>query len=408
LSRKASGLAIAIISEQAMAKNTLAEILMTTAKYLHSRLNPSELNTVEPSNSWLGHAWIEHALPGHSSPGHSSPGMSSPEMTSRRAMRFHALAALFALIAICSAPLAMAQAAYPSKPVRIIVPFPPGGATDIIARDIGERLSAALGQPFLVDNRAGASGNIGVEQAVRSPADGYTLVMGSAQTLTINPQLFKLSYAPQRDLAPIAVVASVPNVLIVSPNLPANNPLELAALAKSKPGKLNYGSSSIGGTPHLSGELFKSLTGSYIVHIPYRGSSPALQDLVSGQIDLMFDNLPAALPFIKSGRVKALAVTTTRRTPAAPDLPTMQEAGIKDFDSQGWFGLLAPANTPTAIIDRINTEVNRILASADFKERLQKVGADGIGGSVNDFRERMRSESERWGKVIKFANITVE
>lgn len=327
---------------------------------------------------------------------------------SKRLSRFLALSLMLGLLGPCAFSGVLAQAAYPNKPVRIIVPFPPGGATDIIARDIGERLSAAFGQPFLIDNKAGASGNIGVELAVRASADGYTLVMGSAQTLTINPQLFKLSYAPQRDLAPIAVVASVPNVLIVSPNLPVNSPKELAALAKSKPGKLNYGSSSIGGTPHLSGELFKSLTGSYIVHIPYRGSSPALQDLVSGNIDFMFDNLPAALPFIKSGRVKALAVTTTKRTPAAPDLPTMQEAGIKDFDSQGWFGLLAPANTPPAIVERLNAEVNRILATADFKERLQKVGAEGIGGSVNDFRERMRSESERWGKVIKFANITVE
>jgi tripartite-type tricarboxylate transporter receptor subunit TctC len=312
------------------------------------------------------------------------------------------------LAGMLAAPRVFSQSSYPSKPVRIIVPFPPGGATDLIARDIGERLSAALGQPFLIDNKAGASGNIGVELAVRAPADGYTLLMGSAQTLTINPQLFKLSFAPQRDLAPISVIASVPNVLIVSPNLPVNSPKELVALAKSKPGKLNYGSSSIGGTPHLSGELFKSLTASFIVHIPYRGSSPALQDLVSGNIDFMFDNLPAALPFIKSGRVKALAVTTTKRSAAAPDLPTMQEAGIKSFDSQGWFGLLAPANTPSAIIDRINTEVNRILNTADFKERLQKVGADGIGGSVNDFRERMRSESERWGKVIKFANIKAE
>jgi tripartite-type tricarboxylate transporter receptor subunit TctC len=328
-------------------------------------------------------------------------GSSTAEMAPRRTWLIGAATMLIA-------QAVRAQASYPSKPVRIIVPFPPGGATDIIARDIGERLSVALGQPFLIENKAGASGNIGIELAVRSVADGYTLVMGSAQTLTINPQLFKLSYSPQRDLYPIAVVASVPNVLIVSPNLPVTTPRELAALAKSKPGKLNYGSSSIGGTPHLSGELFKSLTSSYIVHIPYRGSSPALQDLVSGNIDLMFDNLPAALPFIKSGRVKALAVTSTKRTPAAPELPTMQEAGIKGFDSQGWFGLLAPTNTPPAIVERLNAEINRILATADFKERLQKVGADGIGGSVNDFRDRMRSETERWGKVIKFANISVE
>jgi tripartite-type tricarboxylate transporter receptor subunit TctC len=323
-------------------------------------------------------------------------------------VQFLKVLCLVGLGVLSLSPNAYGQTNYPTKPVRIIVPFPPGGATDIIARDIGEKLSAALGQPFLVDNKAGASGNIGVEMAVRAAPDGYTLVMGSAQTLTINPQLFKLNYAPQRDLAPIALVASVPNVLIVSPNLPVNTPKQLIELAKSKPGRLNYGSSSIGGTPHLSGELFKSMTGSYIVHIPYRGSSPALQDLASGNIDLMFDNLPAALPLIKSGRVKALAVTTTKRTAAAPDLPTMQEAGLKDFDSQGWFGLLMPVGTPSAIVDRLNAEVNRILTNADFKERLQKVGAEGIGGSVSDFRERMRSETERWGKVIRFANITAE
>jgi len=322
-------------------------------------------------------------------------------------------AALARAILVCMGLAAstgvQAQLNYPSKPVRVVVPFPPGGATDIVAREISERLGTALGQTFIVENRPGASGNIGVEMVVRSPADGYTLVVGAPQTLTINPQLFRnMSFSPQKDLAPIVVVASVPNVLIVTPKLAAKTPQELVALARSQPGKLNYGSSSLGGTPHLSAELFKSLTESFIVHIPYRGSAPALQDLIGGQIDIMFDNLPAALPHIRSGRVRALAVTTLKRTPSAPELPTLDESGVKGFDSQGWFALLAPTGTPQPVLEKINAEVNRILATPEFRERLKKVGADPVGGSISDFRERLRSETERWGKVIKFANITAE
>lgn len=323
--------------------------------------------------------------------------------------RRQALIAAAASATVLAAPALRAQGAWPNKPVRVVVPFPPGGATDIVGREISERLAAALGQPFVVDNKAGASGNIGVELVVRAPADGYTLVVGAPQTLTINPQLFRnLPFNPQRDLAPIAVVASVPNVLIVSPKLSARTPQELVAYAKAHPGRLNYGSSSIGGTPHLSAELFKAMTGSFIVHIPYKGSTPALQDLMGGQIDMMFDNLPAALPHIKSGRVRALAVTSLKRSASAPELPTLDESGLKGFDSQGWFSLLAPAGTPQPVLERLNTEVNRIIATAEFKERLLKVGADPVGGSIADFRERLRSETERWGKVIAFAKIAAE
>ena len=323
--------------------------------------------------------------------------------------RRQALIAATASVSALAAPALRAQGAWPAKPVRVVVPFPPGGATDIVGREISERLAAALGQPFVVDNKAGASGNIGVELVVRAPADGYTLVVGAPQTLTINPQLFRnLPFNPQRDLAPIAVVASVPNVLIVSPRLAARTPQELVAYAKAHPGRLNYGSSSIGGTPHLSAELFKAMTGSFIVHIPYKGSTPALQDLMGGQIDMMFDNLPAALPHIRSGRVRALAVTSLKRSASAPELPTLDESGLKGFDSQGWFSLLAPAGTPQPVLERLNAEVNRIIATPEFKERLLKVGADPVGGSIADFRERLRSETERWGKVIAFAKITAE
>ena len=317
-------------------------------------------------------------------------------------------AALFALAFACVGS-AQAEPAYPGKPVKIIVPFPPGGSTDIVARAIGERLQAALGQPFVVDNKAGASGNIGMGEAVRSPADGYTLVLGAPQTLTINPQIFaNLPFDPQKDLAPIAVIASVPNVLVVTNKLPVKTPQELLAYAKANPGKLNYGSSSIGGTPHLSAEMFKAMTDTSIVHVPYKGSAPAVQDLVGGQIEMMFDNLPAALPQIRAGNLRALAVTTLKRSPSAPDLPTLDESGLKGFDSQGWFALLAPVGTPAAILEKINAEVNKALATPEFRERLQAVGAEPVGGTIDDFKQRIRQETERWAKVIKFANIKAQ
>jgi tripartite-type tricarboxylate transporter receptor subunit TctC len=299
-------------------------------------------------------------------------------------------------------------AAYPDKPVRIIVPFPPGGATDIVGREIAEKLSQAFKQTFIVENKPGASGNIGMEMAARAPADGYTLVIGAPQTLTINPQLMKMSFDPQKELAPIVVIASVPNVLVVNPKLPVNSVKDLIALAKKQPGKLSYGSSSIGGTPHLSAEMFKAMTGTYVLHIPYRGSSPALTDLMGGHIDFMFDNLPAALPFIQSGALKALAVTTLKRSSSLPNTPTMVEAGVPDFDSQGWFSLLAPAATPTEVLEKINIEVNKILLTDDFKARLAKVGANPIGGSRAEFQNRIQMETKRWGSVIKSADIKAE
>ena len=317
-------------------------------------------------------------------------------------------AVLFAIAFACVGS-AQAEPAYPGKPVKIIVPFPPGGSTDIVARAIGERLQAALGQPFVVDNKAGASGNIGMGEAVRSPADGYTLVLGAPQTLTINPQIFaNLPFDPQKDLAPIAVIASVPNVLVVTNKLPVKTPQELLAYAKANPGKLNYGSSSIGGTPHLSAEMFKAMTDTSIVHVPYKGSAPAVQDLVGGQIEMMFDNLPAALPQIRAGNLRALAVTTLKRSPSAPELPTLDESGLKGFDSQGWFALLAPVGTPAAILEKINAEVNKALATPEFRERLQAVGAEPVGGTIDDFKQRIRQETERWAKVIQFANIKAQ
>lgn len=298
---------------------------------------------------------------------------------------------------------------YPTKPIKIVVPFPPGGATDVIARAVAEKLQGVFNKPVIVENKAGASGNIGVADVVRSAPDGYTLVMGAAQTLTINHQLFKnMTFVPQRDLSPIVVVASVPNVLVVANRLPVSNLQEFINLAKASPGKFSSGSSSIGGTPHLTLEMFKSTTGTHIVHVPYKGSAPSLQDLAGGQIEMMFDNLPAALPLIKSGRIKALGVTTLKRSASAPEIPTFDEMGLKGFESQGWFGLLAPAGTPPAILERINAEVNKMIATPEFRDRLVKAGADPVGGSIEDFKSRLAKETERWGRIIKSADVKVE
>jgi len=316
---------------------------------------------------------------------------------------------LIALVftAVCSTAV-LAQN-YPTRPIKIVVPFPPGGATDIIGRAVAERLQAVFNRPVIVENKAGASGNIGVAEVVRSAPDGYTLVMGAAQTLTINHQLFdNMGFLPQRDLAPIIVVASVPNVLVVANRLPAKNLQEFIALVKANPGKFSSGSSSTGGTPHLTLEMFKSTVGAAIVHIPYKGSAPALQDLAGGQIEMMFDNLPAALPLIAGGRVRPIGVTTLKRAASAPDVPTFDEMGLKGFESQGWFGLLAPVGTPPAILERLNAEVNKMIQTPEFRDRLVKAGADPVGGSIDEFRQRLKSETDRWGRVIKAANVKAE
>jgi tripartite-type tricarboxylate transporter receptor subunit TctC len=298
---------------------------------------------------------------------------------------------------------------YPNRPIKLIIPFPPGGSTDIVGRAMAERLQIALGQPIIVENKAGASGNIGIGEATRAAPDGYTLVIGSPQTLTINHQIIKSTpFNPQKDLAPIVVIASVPNVLLVNNKLPVKNAQELIAFAKANPGKLSGGSSSIGGSPHLALESMKATYGLDIVHVPYKGSAPALQDLIGGQISMMFDNLPAALQLINGGQVRALGVTTLKRTASAPEIPTLDESGMKGFDSQGWFALLAPAGTPAPILDRINVEANRIISTPEFRERMTKVGADTVGGSIDEFRARIKSETERWGKVIEAANIKAE
>ncbi|HEY4137833.1 MAG TPA: tripartite tricarboxylate transporter substrate binding protein, partial [Casimicrobiaceae bacterium] len=268
------------------------------------------------------------------------------------------------------APFATGQSTYPTKPVRLVVPFPAAGTTDIIARATAQKLSEAWGQQVIVDNRPGAAGNIGSELVAKSAPDGYTLLMGTVGTHAINPSLYaKMPYDHVKDFAPVILVAGVPNVLVVNPELPVKSVPELIAYAKANPGKLNFASSGSGTSIHLSGELFKAMTGVQMTHVPYKGSAPALTDLVGGQVQLMFDNLPSSLAFIKAGKLRAIAVTSKARAAALPDVPTVAES-IPGFEASSWFGILAPAGTPPDIIARINGEVTRWLATPEAKDKL--------------------------------------
>ncbi len=305
-------------------------------------------------------------------------------------------------LALCViADCAFAQA-YPNQPIKMIVPFTAGGTTDILARTIGQKLGDALHQPVIVENRPGAGGNIGADAAAKAKPDGYTLLMGTIGTQAINASLYaKMPYDSARDFAPITLVAVVPNVLLVHPSVPAKNVAELIALAKSKPGELNFASTSTGGSPHLSGEMFKQMAGVDIVHVPYKGSAPAITDLLGGQITLMFDNLPSGLPHVKAGKLRALGVTSARRSPAAPDIPTIAESGVPGYEVDSWFGILAPAGTPAHIIARLNTEIVKILQMPDVNERLAEQGAQPVGGTPQQFAEHIRKETAKWARVVK-------
>ncbi|HSV16835.1 MAG TPA: tripartite tricarboxylate transporter substrate binding protein [Casimicrobiaceae bacterium] len=311
-------------------------------------------------------------------------------------------------MALVVAPLAGAQT-YPTRPVRLVVPFPAGGTTDILARAAAQKLSEAWGQQVIVDNRPGAGGNIGTELVARSAPDGYTLEMGTVGTHAINASLYsKLPYDHVKDFAPVILVAGVPNVLVIGPGLPVNSVQELIAYAKANPGKLNFASSGSGTSIHLSGELFKTLTGVQMTHVPYKGSAPALSDLMGGQVQLMFDNLPSSLAFIKAGKLRALAVTSTVRAAALPDVPTMVEAGVPGFEASSWFGILAPAGTPRDIVMRINGEVAKWLASPDAREKLSAQGAIAAGGTPEDFARHIGSETTKWAKVVKESGAKVD
>ena len=304
--------------------------------------------------------------------------------------------------------------AWPSKPVRIVVPFTPGGTTDILARALAPELGKAFGQTFIVDNKPGAGGNVGADMIAKSAPDGYNLLMGTVGTHAINAALYpKMPFDPVRDFVPITLVAGVPNVLVMNPAkaeaYKIHNVADLIRYAKANPGKLNMASSGNGTSIHLSGELFKAMTGTYMLHFPYRGSGPALLDLIGGTMDLMFDNLPSALPQIKSGKLKALAVTTATRSTAVPELPTIAEAGpVKGFDASSWFGLLAPAGTPADIVDRIQQETAKALQSAVLKERLLSQGAIPGGQSPAEFAKFIAAESKKWAQVVKVSGAKVD
>ena len=303
---------------------------------------------------------------------------------------------------------------WPSKPVRIIVPFPPGGTTDIVARSLGVELQKMWGQPVIIENRAGAGGNVGAEAVARSPADGYTLLMGTVGTHAINAPLFaqngnKMPFDPVKDFVPITLAAGVPNVMVVNPKVPVNSVSEFIAYAKANPGKLNMASSGNGTSIHLTGELFKTMTGTYMVHLPYRGSAPAMNDLLAGNTNVMFDNLPSALPHIKSGRLKALAVTSRVRSPALPDTPTIEEAAnLKGFDASSWFGLFAPAGTSRTIVDKIQADVAKALAMPEVRERFIAQGAQPSGSTPDQFAAFIRAETDKWTKVVKISNAKVD
>ncbi len=298
---------------------------------------------------------------------------------------------------------------YPAKPIRLVVPFPPGGTTDILAREVGQRLSQSFGQSVVVDNRPGAAGNIGSELVAKSAPDGYTLLMATVGTHAINPSLYaKMPYDHVKDFAPVILVASVPNVLEVTPSLPVYTVADLIKLAKEKPGQINFASSGSGTSIHLSGELFKAMAGVDMTHVPYKGSAPAIADLIGGQVQVMFDNLPSSLPQIKAGKLRAIAMTSAQRAPALPEVPTIAESGLPGFEASSWFGLVAPAGTPPAIIARINAEVNQWLQSPEAKEKLLAQGAAAAGGSPEQFAAYISAETEKWARVVKASGAKVD
>ena len=321
---------------------------------------------------------------------------------------------LLTLLALAAPSLACAEGAWPDRPVRIVVPFAPGGTTDILARAVAPELSKAFGQQFVVDNKAGAGGNVGAEIVSKSAPDGYTLLMGTVGTHGINKALYnKLPYDPQKDFAPITLVAGVPNVMVVNAekarSLNINTVNDFIKYAKAHPGQLNMASSGNGTSIHLAGELFKSMTGIYMTHIPYRGSGPALMDLVGGSMDVMFDNLPSSMQQIKGGKLKALAVTSAQRSAALPDIPTVEEAaGLKGFEASSWFGLLAPAGTPPDIVHRIQREVTKSLGTPAVREKLLAQGAIPGGNTPEEFARMIDAEIRKWAKVVKESGAKVD
>lgn len=314
---------------------------------------------------------------------------------------------------LLTAMLIMASAApaqtYPIRPIRWVVTYPPGGPTDVVARAIGAKLTEAWGQQIVIDNRAGAGGVIGTDIAAKAVPDGYTLLFGTSAGLTINPALnSKLPYDAVKDFAPVSLLVLNPQILVVHPAVPVNSVKELVALAKARPGQLNYASVGLGSPNHMGMELLKALTGIDIVHVPYKGTGPAITDLLGGQVQVMFNSMPSVIPLVASGKLKGLAVGSVQRSPAVPDIPTVAEAGVPGFENVTWYGMFAPAKTPHDIIVKLNKQVVQILASPEMAQRLASQGAEPRSSTPEELTKFMRVESERWKKVIKTAGIKVE
>lgn len=309
------------------------------------------------------------------------------------------------LAGLAALPLAAAAQDYPTKPVKIVLPFPPGGVTDSLARTIAEKLQPRLGQPVVVENKPGAGTMLASETVARAPADGYTLLM-AASTLGVAPSIFpKVGYDPIKSFEPVTLAAAVVHQLVVGPDLPVKNVAELIDYLKKNPGKVSYASTGNGTSTHLEGELFKFMAKVHMVHIPYRGSGPALTDMVGGHVQLMFDAVGSSQPLVKSGKLRALAVTTEKRSPSMPDLPTVAESGLPGFDAMPWLGILAPAGTPKPIVDRLHREITAILAEPELRQSLAGKGLDVVGNTPAEFASFLKRDIDKWAGVVKFANI---
>ncbi len=313
------------------------------------------------------------------------------------------------IVANAQSPASGSSQSYPSKPIRLIVPFPPGGAVDILGRAMAQKLSENLPHNMIVDNRVGGAGAVGSEAAAKSAPDGYTLLMGSTTTISINPSLFaKLSYDPSRDFVPVTLVAFVPHLLVVNASVPAANLRELIALAKARPGQLNYASAGNGTPHHIAGEMFKQMAGVDMVHIPYKGTGPAVPDLIAGQVSFMSVEILAAMPHVKSGKLRALGIATSSRNPSAPEIPTVSEAGLPGFEVTSWYGILAPARTPKLITERLAMEMTKAIATPDLSERLASLGATPVGNTPDEFGVHLRREGEKWAKAVKASGAKVD
>jgi tripartite-type tricarboxylate transporter receptor subunit TctC len=322
----------------------------------------------------------------------------------RKGVRY---AACLAAALVC-VTAAHAQPAYPQKPIRLVVPFPPGGGTDILARLLGQKMSETLGQQVVIDNRGGAGGTIGTDIAAKAPPDGYTLILVSGSH-AINPGLYqKLPYDSVNDFAPITQIATSPGILVVNPSLPVKSVKDLIALARAKPGQINYASAGSGTPPHLAGELFKVMAKIDMVHVPYKGNAPAFTDVIGGQVSLIFPTMPSAMPFIKSGKLRPIAVTSAKRSPAAPDIPTIAESGLPGYEATSWYGILAPARTPPQIVARLHEVLVSVIGAPDMKDKLAAQGLDPVANTPQQFAAVIKSEIAKWAQVVKASGAKPE